>query len=142
MSKKLKILFSAIEAVGHMNACVGLAQVLIASGHECIFSISKHWEGKLVKYGIKEHLLANYKVDGDDDPGTYFSRKFIDSSAIGEYSALKKRKAVWRNIYSTFEDIFKVVDNDLEGIIRNLKPDVIIVDNVFTLPCVVKSGIP
>jgi UDP:flavonoid glycosyltransferase YjiC (YdhE family) len=57
MNKFLTILFVPIDGIGHVNACIGIAEALKERGHKIIFAISKSWNEKLVKYGFEEELM-------------------------------------------------------------------------------------
>jgi len=61
MSKKLTILIAPVSAVGHMNACIGLAEVLVSRGHKVVFVVDKPYEGKLVSYGFEEEIREELK---------------------------------------------------------------------------------
>ncbi|CAG2114558.1 unnamed protein product, partial [Medioppia subpectinata] len=57
-NNNLTVLFVPIDAVGHVNASVGIAEVLIQAGHQVVFVVSDQWRGRLTKYGIQEILLT------------------------------------------------------------------------------------
>lgn len=42
---------------GHINACHGLCEELRDRGHDIIFVIDKSFQGRLERYGFKEHIL-------------------------------------------------------------------------------------
>ena len=64
MVKKV-ILFTPMDGHGHVNSCVGVAQVLLAKGHRIVFAVDAAWKGKLVKYGFEEELIStDDKEDG------------------------------------------------------------------------------
>ena len=48
----MNILFIPLDAVGHVNSAIGMAQVLAQSGHKAIFAITDQWRGKLERYGF------------------------------------------------------------------------------------------
>ena len=59
MSKKL-ILFTPMDGHGHVNSCVGVAQVLLKRGHRIVFAVDSAWKGKLAKYGFEEELIRTH----------------------------------------------------------------------------------
>ncbi|OTF82765.1 hypothetical protein BLA29_015043, partial [Euroglyphus maynei] len=52
----------AVDGVGHINACVGLAQPLKKRGHEIIFLTNEFFSGNYEKFGFKEIVLKSAKV--------------------------------------------------------------------------------
>ena len=76
--RKLKVLFIPFSEVGHVSGAIGMAQVLVDSGHEVVFFITDQWRGKIEKYGIEEVLYPvnednNAKEIGDMDPAQYWA---------------------------------------------------------------------
>ena len=57
MANKLTILFAPIDAVGHVNACIGLAEALKDRGHRIVFLVSKPYSGQLFSYGFEEEIF-------------------------------------------------------------------------------------
>ena len=64
--KKLTILFYCIDAYGHMNPCIGVAQQLYNRGHRIIFAIKPSWRGRLSKFGFEEEVLQLENTDSED----------------------------------------------------------------------------
>ena len=92
VQKKLKVLFVPISAVGHVNGAIGMAQVLVDSGHEVLFFISDQWKGKIEKYGIKE-VLYPVKVDekvAKMDPAEYWAKMIADMGMLNGLAPLQK----------------------------------------------------
>ena len=52
----MNIVFFSLEGVGHMNACIGIAQVLKDAGHRVQFIISEQWRGRIARYGKCDQL--------------------------------------------------------------------------------------
>src|SRR6218665_993379 len=55
--KPLKIFVHSMDGLGHLNACIGMAQTLKQRGHRVIFVINSPFAGQLEKYGFEEILL-------------------------------------------------------------------------------------
>ena len=143
MSRKLRILFVPLEGVGHINACLSLAQELIKSGHQVIFAINEGWKNKLVNYGIEEVL---YEIQDDDrkrgdDPAKYMGETLVKVGNISDKTPLEKAKNRGKRMHIRI-DFYKKLDLIVEPLISNIKPDVIVVDQFFTIPSVETSGIP
>jgi len=137
--KKLNILFIPLDAVGHVNACTGIAQVLIKSGHKVLFAVNDVWKGKLSKYGIEEVL---FKIEGRDrkaDAAKHWGDVLYPQ--LGTASKLDKW-IQWKQIYKHFIEDVKKVDQIIEQLLPQIRPDIIIIDQIVSLPSVERSGIP
>ncbi len=53
MYQKLTVLFAPIEGVGHVNACIGIAEVLKERGHKIVFAVSDLWSENSLNMGLK-----------------------------------------------------------------------------------------
>ena len=142
MQKKLKILFIPIHAVGHVNSAIGMAQVLIKRGHEVLFLITDQWKDKLTKYGIKEVLYQ--EPDEEDisgkDPATFWAEKIKEGGLLGDLSSIEKVANMYKDDkYLTKQFKF---DKMVEEALKEIRPDVMVCDQVFTLPSINNSGIP
>jgi len=143
MSNKRQALFVPVDAVGHVNACVGLAEVLIHAGYSVTFAVSTLWAGRLTKYGIREQLLRYDDDTGDSDPAKKYSAKLISDGVIGpESTPIKNLLNITQNSMPYFVDRLADTDIMVGELLVTLKPDVVFVDQIIGLPSVVKSGIP
>ena len=64
--KKLTIFFYCVDAYGHINPCIGVAQQLYNRGHRIIFAIKPSWRGRLSKFGFEEEVLQLENTDSED----------------------------------------------------------------------------
>ena len=144
MQRKLKVLFIPVNGVGHVNACTGIAQVLIDNGHEVIFFISDQWTDNLSRYGIKEirHAEPVENDLGDQDASAFWAQKVKEIGLINDKSPLEKMINFGKNCYDMNMTRNKFIDKLLDKLLPELKPDLIVVDHVFPLTAVEISGIP
>lgn len=139
--QKLKVLFIPIDAVGHTNAAIGMAQVLMGAGHEVLFITSKLWSGRLEKYGIEEVIISNDNQEVSD-PAVHWANWLLNVGMIGGKSSLRSatiRETVYRR--KVIEGKIKM-DEVLDELLLQIKPDVIMVDQLTCISSVEKSGIP
>ena len=142
MAKKLKILFLPIDAIGHVNAAIGQAEVLIDRGHTVIFAINEQWRGKLAKYGIEEVLLTQDDRPSDEDPAKRWSELFAGGGAIKSGSPLETAININTKIIPYFVEEIKKFDANMSQLFKEIKPDVLVMDQVLTIPSALFSGIP
>ena len=142
MHTKLTALFVPIDAVGHVSAAIGQAEVLILAGHRVVFAVSDQWRGRLTEYGIEEVLLHYDTYDNDKDPAREWADRLQDNGVIKKDSTTIDNLINMMNMMPYMIENAKILDTLLEGLIPKIKPDVILVDHGFELTSVVKSGIP
>ena len=139
MAQKV-IMFTPMDGHGHVNACVGVAQVLLAKGHRIVFAVDAAWKGKLAKYGFEEQLIS---TDDKDDSEEYWPSflaehggNILDADPYDQidfFSGLGLR--------TLFEHHMKT-EPKLKEIIERVKPDLLVVDAYFCSPAITNSGIP
>ncbi|XP_054157531.1 NDP-glycosyltransferase YjiC-like [Oppia nitens] len=143
MPAQLHCLFAPLDAVGHMNSCIGIAEELMQSRHKCTFVITDQWKGKLVKYGIDEMVLSSEIYEQHSDPAKSFAERLIRDGTLGQSkSIVENHISFWVNTLPFFIERLQYFDERLEDLIPKLKPDIIILDQVFNIPSVIRSGIP
>ncbi|CAG2167328.1 unnamed protein product [Oppiella nova] len=145
MSKRsLNVLFIPMDGTGHVNACLGIAEQLIESGHKVSFLMNNQWRGKLsAKYGITE--ITHESVSGRQtggDPALEWALVFQESGMISSNGSLEKMLAWYTKLLPLFMKYSDVINERIESTIESLKPDVIFMDQVICLPAVERAGIP
>lgn len=145
MPKQLDILFIPVDGIGHVNACLGLAEVLIQAGHTVSVAINDQWKGRLTKYGVNEVLYTDQDRPKGMEPAAYhgemlFKHGHIGSHVHGSPTEVAKMCKSMRGV----ERLTKV-DNDIAPLLASIpRPDVIVLDqcSMGTLPCVHNYGVP
>lgn len=138
----MKVLFIPIDAHGHVNACIGIAQKLDDLGHRCVFALEEAWKGFIPKKNVRfeEVLYTDASRPANLKAGQYW----LDSTELIldtlHESALYK--AEHQNIQEFEEFIFNEFnfDDQLARIIKSVAPDVIVQDHYFAVPAVYHSG--
>ncbi|CAG2101754.1 unnamed protein product [Medioppia subpectinata] len=131
----LKVLFVPILGDGHINPCIAIATQLVADGHRAVFTANDVWRPKLAAYGIETVELANRNVTDDG------AQRLMSLGIIGGASPIEKvRLASGHAEFWTKHA--QNMDTQLAAVLPAIRPDVIVVDQVWTLPSVVLSGIP
>ncbi|XP_054152693.1 uncharacterized protein LOC128951470 [Oppia nitens] len=140
-------LFSVIAGVGHMNASIAIGQRLLDSGHyRVVFVINFHdlWKDKLQVYGFEEVIIGEAADKPNDTKGTDPTKraaKLLELGLFEDKSPLDMMITSETNILNRLEAI-KQLDQQLETVIQDIKPDIILMDQFFCLPSAELSGIP
>ena len=153
----LKILFNPCDGLGHINACIGLAQALQLRGHRIYFFTNKQMAGQYRdRYGFEEFILHNNNEsidtiesatddDNDDDDHPIKNNKLmnviIESGLLSDMSPFEKLDLYDHNknpnIFArTMSKQILNVHEQMLNIIDKLQPDLIIVDSMIVAPCI------
>lgn len=136
-----KLLFVSILATGHLNVCQQLAKLLIYKypEHDVYFCVDEEFAKK-----IKDscQLFKPVVMEKFDFLNPRKQADFIEKFKENFYrSGLKKYMT---NLYSIsqFQDLFILMQERIEKIIYEIKPDVILMDHLVDLPFVLNKKIP
>jgi hypothetical protein len=143
MPEKLTILFAPIDAVGHVNASIGLAEVLKERGHRIVFAINHSWNGKLKKYGFEEELIIDPNRDLNEDPAKYWANFLQHMGAMMALSPMEKMMLMSSKDFMT-QILVQAKRDELiyKEIVDRNQPHVIIIDGFICQPSLVYSGKP
>ncbi len=144
MPEHLTILFAPVDAVGHVNACIGIAEVLRDRGHRIVFAISDNWREKLKVFGFEEELIELSKNGAIEDPAKFWAELCLKSgiNLFGPKSPLEKIKSMTSVGFLDMIDRSKASNPIMKEIVCRIKPDIIINDGLLWIPPLMDSGIP
>ena len=137
LKKQLTILFLPLDTLGHINASIGIAEPLKQRGHRIVFGMATGWRGMLSPYGFEEVLYgeetepARLYIDFIKACADEMRKSSYDQLAIFEHR-------VQRNLMHSV----KYNDPFFRDLIKQMKPDMIIVDHYICQPAIVTAGIP
>ncbi|KAH9408018.1 hypothetical protein TYRP_011671 [Tyrophagus putrescentiae] len=142
--RKLTILFVPLDGYGHINACVGIAERLLAHGHRAVFALEQAWKGKASRYeGVEEVLFVDATRDPSFGANDYWVKVFMQEfKKKFPLEPLDALKAANLELEEQFLYTLLNVDAELERVIQSVRPDVIVADTYVSIPAVYKSGIP
>lgn len=127
-----------------VNSCIGLAQTLATRGHHITFITVEAFTGYFDKFGFDEIVLPTVKTK---DSVKCMSEELLASGLLLNKSPLEKA-LMWTAsgpASKTLEEKYNQAleyHHHLDRIINVDKPDVIVLDHYFVLPCVLHSAIP
>jgi len=144
MAKKLTILVAPMEGVGHVNACIGLAEVLQSRGHRIVFVADQSFTGKLSSYGFTEEILVSEESDQKDEkPGENGAKQLLQSgllSGVSSYESMKIMSSI--PFFETIIDKMRANEPKLKAIIGKYNPDLYIIDDFAGSPTLIHSNKP
>ena len=138
---KLKILFYLTDFVGPQNACIGIGQAFLERGHEVCFLVDQQHKGKFAKYGFTEIMLNNENIV--QTPLKELTKSIVTAGLFQNLSPLEKMKRIANT--SFIDDQFnraKAYEPQIKVLLKEIKPDVIMIDSELIPPSLIHSNIP
>jgi len=143
-ASKLTILFATVDAYGHFNACIGLAEPLRDRGHRVVFAVPNGWYGKLSKLGFEEEWYSTQGVSDPQSVSPPAAQSIARVQQMAECMAMCPEDQITSVIAATFPIGFMRMvvasDESFKIILGRVKPDVIIIDMLFTQPALTTAG--
>jgi len=137
VGKQCTFLFAPIEAVGHFNACIGIGQQLLARGHTVVFATPNSWKGKLEPLGF----IEKYYQDLEEDESTEKWGEIV--SQLAPALALPTMQKMELLHFALIQEVVKKLkdsDERLKQIMDDVKPDLVLVDNITQSPALTCQG--
>lgn len=135
--KQLTILVLPLDTLGHIHASIGIAESLKQRGHRIVFGIATGWREKISPYGFEEVLY------GEDTKPAEIYVNFIKVCANELRKNPYDQLVIFENqVQRNLINSVKYNDPFFRDLIKQIKPDLIIVDHYFYQPAVVTAGIP
>ncbi|KAH9405751.1 hypothetical protein TYRP_014047 [Tyrophagus putrescentiae] len=149
-SKPLKIVFQSLDAAGHLSACYGLAQTLVARGHQVTFLLNDSFKGQAKKFGCREVIFESKPVSAEKEaakkenknPIKDIAKLLITTGMLGPKSSLEKIESMKDPTFMN-QLVTTLIDRSeqIEKLINEEKPDLFILDLFLVLP-VIQQNVP
>jgi MGT family glycosyltransferase len=146
------VVFFPEGAFGPTNNCVGIGDVLRRRGHRVVFVVEESFAGTLEARGFEEARMRLQPPpqtpeepetpQTPEEPGQFWKDFVRDTAPELRKSTLEQLEGfvlpVWEGLVAGAE----FVDERLREILDEVRPDVIVEDNVVGFPAVVTAGVP
>lgn len=133
-------LFAPLNGYGHTNACIGVAEPLLAKGHKVVFAVDSCWKKMLQSYGFEVELMT--EENNNEKPSEQWAEMIERMAPLLRSPPLELLVTTDPDAMREMADLIIKNDPIYEEIIKRVKPDVIVVDSYHYVPSVVNSGIP
>src|SRR5438270_12401132 len=125
------VVFFPEGAFGPTNNLVGMAQVLQRRGVRCIFVVEESFAGTLEAQGFEEALMRlKPKPEVEEEPGQFWKDFIRDTAPQFHRPTIDQLEGLILPIWQELVDGVRYVDERLVEIFDELRPDVIVQDNV------------
>src|SRR5690349_3223268 len=130
-------------AYGPTNNCVGIANVLRARGHRVVFVVEESFAGTLEARGFEEALMRLApKPEVPEVPGQFWKDFIRDTAPQFRRPTIEQLEGLILPIWQELVAGSRFVHQRLREIFDEVRPDVIVQDNVVGFPAVVTAGVP
>ena len=143
LPERRTIVFFPEGAYGPTNNCVGIGQQLQRNGHRVVFIVEESFAGRLEAQGFEERLMRlGPAAETDEIPGQFWIDFIRDTAPIFRKSTIEQLGEFMAPTWQALIDGSRYVDDRLREIIAEVRPDVIVEDNVVAFPSLPASGRP
>jgi MGT family glycosyltransferase len=137
------VVFFPEGAFGPTNNCIGIGDVLRRRGHRVVFVIEESFKGTLEAKGFEERLMRLGPPPLEPEvPGQFWKDFIRDTAPVFRRSTLEQLEGFIAPTWQALVDGARFVDPRLTEIFDEVRPDVIVEDNVVSFPAISASGRP
>src|SRR5580693_8647272 len=141
--RPLTILLAPESAYGPTNNCIGIGDVLRRRGHRVVFAAEASWKGRLATLGFAEELVDLAPPgDPDADPGQFWKEYIAQTAPEFRKPTIEQLETWIKPVFAELIRGARYCQPQLEEIVRRVRPDVIVEDNVVCFPALVAAGVP
>ena len=130
-------------AYGPTNNCVGIGDVLRRRGHRVVFIVEESFAGTLEAQGFEERLMRlGPAPEVEEEPGQFWKDYVKENAPVFRRPTIEQIEGFMAPTYGALIDGSKYVDDRLVEILEELRPDVVVEDNVVAFPALLAGGRP
>jgi MGT family glycosyltransferase len=137
------IAFFPEGAYGPTNNCVGIGDVLRRRGHRVVFIVEESFAGTLEAQGFEERLMRlGPPPERDEEPGQFWKDFIRETAPVFRTPTIEQLGGFIAPTTKALVDGAMYVEDRLREIIGELRPDVIVEDNVVSFAALPACGTP
>jgi len=142
MAKERTIAFFPEAAFGPALNSVGIAQACRELGHRCVFIADAGFTGVFSGYGFEERHVHMSEPMPAEQAAKYWS-DFINSHIPNfDLSPYEQIDNYVKECWQAIVDTSKWAEKELPGVLEEVRPDLICIDNVVLFPATKRYGAP
>jgi MGT family glycosyltransferase len=141
--RPLTVVFMPESAYGPTNNCIGIGKLLEQRGHRVVFAAEASWKGRLEPLGFEENLVdLAAPAEQEQDAGQFWTDFIIETAPEFRKPTIEQLDSFIKPVWESLLDGARYCEPQLEGILADTDPDVIVEDNVNVFPALVTHGAP
>jgi len=143
------VAFFPESAYGPTNNCVGIADVLRRQGWRVVFIAERSFAGTLEAKGFEERLVdlaepepASGDAGAEQDAGQFWKDFIRETAPVFRKPTIEQLGEFMVPTFQALVDGARYVDEQLTEILDEVRPDVIVEDNVVSFPAIPAAEAP
>jgi UDP:flavonoid glycosyltransferase YjiC (YdhE family) len=137
------VVFFPEGAFGPTNNCIGIGGVLRERGHRVVFVVEESFAGTLEAKGFEEaRMRLQPPPEVEEEPGQFWKDFIRDTAPEFRKPTIEQLDSFLKPTWQALIDGARYVDDRLIEIFDEVRPDVIVEDNVVGFPAIPASGRP
>jgi UDP:flavonoid glycosyltransferase YjiC (YdhE family) len=142
-TSRLTVLFMPESAYGPTNNCIGIGHALLRRGHRVVFAAEASWRGRLTPHGFEEALVdLAPPAEEPLDAGQFWKDFVRDSAPQFRRPTVEQLSGFMVPTWQALIDGAKFSQPQLQAILDEVRPDIVVEDNVVTFPALLTAGVP
>ncbi len=130
-------------AHGPTNNCVGIGDLLRRRGHRVVFAAEASWRDRLRPHGFEENLVdLAPPADGPVDAGQFWKDFIRDSAPAFRRPTIEQLADFMVPTWQALIDGARYCQPQLQRILTEVRPDIVVEDNVVSFPALLTAGVP
>ncbi|HEX3325763.1 MAG TPA: nucleotide disphospho-sugar-binding domain-containing protein [Actinomycetota bacterium] len=131
------------SAYGPTNNCIGIGKVLQQRGHRVVFAAEASWKGRLKPLGFEENLVdLAPPPEGEQDAGQFWTDFIIETAPEFRKPTIEQLESFIKPVWESLFEGARYAQPQLEKILADTDPDVIVEDNINCFPALMTHGAP
>ena len=137
------IVFFPEGAFGPTNNCVGIGAILKRRGHRVVFVVEESFAGTLEAKGFEEALIRlGPPPEEEEAPGQFWKDFIRDTAPEFRKPTIEQLDTFMQPTWQALIDGAIYSNERLATILEEVRPDVIVEDNVVAFPAISSAGRP
>jgi MGT family glycosyltransferase len=144
-ARPLTILLSPESAYGPTNQCIGIGDILLQRGHRVVFAAEASWKGRLEPLGFEEQLVDLAEpapTDAEQNAGAFWTEFIRDTAPEFRKPTVEQLETFIKPTWEALIAGSHYCEPRLRQILADVRPDVVVEDNVVCFPALLTSEAP
>jgi MGT family glycosyltransferase len=131
------------SAYGPTNNCIGIGKVLEQRGHRVVFAAEASWKDRLHHLGFEEKLVdLAPPPEEEQDAGQFWTDFIVETAGEFRKPTIEQLESFIKPVWESLFEGARYAQPQLEQILDETDPDVIVEDNINCFPALMTHRAP